>query len=219
MKHVIGLTFVLAAPLALRADSGDDVRKELKALEGKWKAVGMEARGKSFPKDAIPAFTFMVGADGKSTSQSFQGEYDATITVDPRKSPKTIDNLHVSGAQKGKKQYGIYKLEGDRWTVCMTQPGVEEGARPKDFTTKGSLNVVFVFERSKEKTTDSPSAAHVLPGEKFTPPAEGERHPEQVKAGEAAIDFSLSDPTGKTTISLSSFQGKKPVVLIFGSCT
>jgi uncharacterized protein (TIGR03067 family) len=150
MKRVIGLIFVLAAPLPLGADTGDDVRKELKALEGKWKAVAMEAGGKLFPKDRIPDFTFIVAANGKSTGQSPQGDYQATITVDPRKSPRTIDNLHESGAQKWKKQYGIYKLEGDKWTVCMTRPGVAEGDRPKDFTTQDTANVVFVFERLKE---------------------------------------------------------------------
>ena len=73
-----------------------------------------------------------------------------TVTVDPKKDPKTIENLHESGAQKGKRQFGVYKLEGDKFTVCMTRPGVPEGDRPKDFATKDTTNVVFVFERTKE---------------------------------------------------------------------
>jgi uncharacterized protein (TIGR03067 family) len=150
MKHISGLVFVLATPLLLGADNGDDVRTELKALQGKWKAVAMEAGGNSFPKERVPEFTFIVAANGKSTGQSQQGEYQATITVYPENSPKSIDNLHETGAQKGKKQYGIYKLDGDKWTVCMTRPGVLEGDRPKDFTTKDTANVVFVFERHKE---------------------------------------------------------------------
>jgi uncharacterized protein (TIGR03067 family) len=150
MKRLLGLIVVLATPFALGADNGDDVQKELKALEGKWKAVAMEAGGKPFPNDNIPDFTFIVAANGKSTGQTPQGEYQATIAVDPKKAPKTIDNLHESGAQQGKKQYGIYKLEGDKWTVCMTRPGVAESDRPKDFTTKDTANVVFVFERAKQ---------------------------------------------------------------------
>jgi hypothetical protein len=58
-----------------------------------------------------------------------------------------------------------------------------------------------------------------LPGEKFTPPAPGERHSDKLKVGDAAPDFNLSDPAGKNATKLSSFEGKKPVVLIFGSCT
>jgi hypothetical protein len=39
------------------------------------------------------------------------------------------------------------------------------------------------------------------------------------KAGDVAPDFSLSDVTGKTTVCLSDFRGKKPVALVFGSYT
>lgn len=150
MKRVIGLVIVLAVPGAIRAGDGDDAAKELKALEGKWKAVAMEAGGNQLPKDGLPEFTFTVGAEGKSTAKTAQHDDRATISVDPKKSPKTIDNLHETGTDKGKKQYGIYKLEGDKWTVCMTRPGVPEADRPKDFSTKGTAYVVFTFERVKE---------------------------------------------------------------------
>src|SRR5688572_22020300 len=97
MKHIIGLVLLLAIPVALFADNPNDVNRELKALEGKWKAVAMEAGGKPFPKESVPDFTFIVAANGKSTGKSPQGEYQATITVEPEKSPKRIDNLHETG--------------------------------------------------------------------------------------------------------------------------
>lgn len=149
MKHIFGLILSLAIQVTLLADNTNVT--ELKALEGKWKAVAMEAGGKSLPKESVLDFTYIVDANGKATGQSPQGQYQATITVDPKKNPKTIDNLHETGAQQGKKQYGIYKLEGDKWTVCMTRPGVAEGDRPKDFQTKDTANVVFLFERLKEQ--------------------------------------------------------------------
>ena len=148
MNRILALAFALATPVALIADDSDDVKKELKALEGKWKAVSMEAGGQAFPK---PDFTYTVAPGGKATGKSPQGEYQASTVVDPKKNPKTIDNVHETGAQKGQKQYGIYKLEGDKWTVCMTAPGVTEADRPKDFNTKDTPNVVFVFERQKEE--------------------------------------------------------------------
>jgi uncharacterized protein (TIGR03067 family) len=146
MQRILCVLVVLATPLLLAAGD-DDVRKELKALQGKWKAVALEAGGKALPKEAIPDFTYIIGADGKATGKMAQSEYTATMTVNPKKDPKTIDNVHESGEQKGKKQYGVYKLEGDKFTVCMTPPGRAEGDRPKDFTTKDTTNVVFVFER------------------------------------------------------------------------
>jgi hypothetical protein len=56
-------------------------------------------------------------------------------------------------------------------------------------------------------------------GEVNTPPAKGERHEDKLKEGDPAPDFSLPLADGKKEIKLSSFQGKKPVVLIFGSYT
>ena len=149
MQRIICVLVVLATPLLLAAGD-DDVRKELKALQGKWKAVALEAGGMPLPKEAIPDFTYTIGADGKATGKMAQSEYTATMTVNPKKDPKTIDNVHESGAQKGKKQYGVYKLETDKLTVCMTPPGAAVGDRPKDFTTKDTTNAVFVFERVKE---------------------------------------------------------------------
>lgn len=57
------------------------------------------------------------------------------------------------------------------------------------------------------------------PGEIITPAAKGERHPDKLKVGDLAPDFTLPDPTGKTRVTLSSFRGKKLVVLIFASYT
>ncbi len=149
MPQIICVLIVLATPLLVAADT-DDVRKDLKALQGKWKTVAGEAAGKPFPKDEIPAFTVVIAADGKSTGQTPQGEFRFTITINPKKNPKTLENLHESGEQKGKRQYGIYKIEGDKFIVCLTPPASAEGDRPKDFTTKDTTNVVFVFERVKE---------------------------------------------------------------------
>lgn len=45
------------------------------------------------------------------------------------------------------------------------------------------------------------------------------RHPETIRAGTLAPDFTLASPDGKQSVTLSDFRGKKPVVLIFGSYT
>src|SRR5262249_22031944 len=106
MEGIIWCLIGLATPLVRVAGYTNAFRKELKALEGKWKAVSMEAGGITLPKDSTPEFTFTVGANGKSTAKTPTSEDQATITVDPKKNPKTIDNLHESGATKGKRQYG-----------------------------------------------------------------------------------------------------------------
>lgn len=56
-------------------------------------------------------------------------------------------------------------------------------------------------------------------GEVITPPARSERHQDSLAAGQAAPDFTLADPAGKTEFKLSEFREKRPVVLVFGSLT
>ena len=148
MRRFLGVLLVLISPLVLSAGD-DEVRKELKALEGKWKAVGFEAGGKAFPKEAVFDFTFIVGAGGKSIGKMAKAEYESRMSVDPKKSPRTIDNAHDTGVHKGKSQYGIYKLEGEKWIVCMTATGAKESDRPKSFDTTGTAYVVVTFERIK----------------------------------------------------------------------
>jgi hypothetical protein len=57
------------------------------------------------------------------------------------------------------------------------------------------------------------------PGEFNAPPARGERIPDKLKVGDLAPDFTLPLASGQGEVSLKSYRGSKPVVLIFGSCT
>ncbi len=45
------------------------------------------------------------------------------------------------------------------------------------------------------------------------------RAPDQLKVGSPAPDFKLKTADGKREVQLSSFKGKRPVVLVFGSYT
>ena len=62
-------------------------------------------------------------------------------------------------------------------------------------------------------------AAATQSHERDTPPARGERYADTLKPEDLAPDFELPDAAGAKTVRLSSFRGKKPVVLIFGSYT
>jgi Cu/Ag efflux protein CusF len=57
------------------------------------------------------------------------------------------------------------------------------------------------------------------PGEVITPAARGERHSDTLAVGDDAPDFTLPTPDGKSEVKLSSFRGKRPVVLVFSSFT
>lgn len=55
------------------------------------------------------------------------------------------------------------------------------------------------------------------PGEVIAPAAKEERHPEVLKTGDVAPEFTLPGVDGTATISLSELRHDKPVVLVFGS--
>ena len=74
-------------------------------------------------------------------------------------------------------------------------------------------------QKPQQDRLDAKKRQAVRPGEVNTPPAKGERHADQLKVGDPAPDFTLPDPAGKEQTTLSSFRGRKPVVLIFGSFT
>ena len=45
------------------------------------------------------------------------------------------------------------------------------------------------------------------------------RHPDRLKQGDIAPDFTLKSLDGKQEVKLKSYRGKKPVALVFGSYT
>ena len=45
------------------------------------------------------------------------------------------------------------------------------------------------------------------------------RAPDTLRVGDAAPDFKLKTKDGSREVTLSSFKGKRPVVLVFGSFT
>jgi thiol-disulfide isomerase/thioredoxin len=50
-------------------------------------------------------------------------------------------------------------------------------------------------------------------------PAQAGRHPETLRQGDVAPDFTLQSPDGRQSVHLADLRGQKPVVLIFGSYT
>jgi uncharacterized protein (TIGR03067 family) len=114
-------------------------------LEGQWPMVSAVMSGK-------PMEASMVGWVKRTTTGNLttvmagpQTMLKAEFTLDPAQSPKGIDYLNVAGSHKGKRQLGIYKLEGDVLTFCVAPPGA---ARPGEFSSvKGDDRTLTVWRR------------------------------------------------------------------------
>ena len=140
----------LGMSLLLAGCSDSVAQKELKALEGNWKLVAVEENAESLPKDKFPPISFTLRADGNATVRTPDGEHQSHSQLDPNKQRKTIDIVDLSGPFKDQKQYGIYKLEGQKWTVVVaTKPDATAEDRPGDFNTKDVKARLMVWERVK----------------------------------------------------------------------
>jgi uncharacterized protein (TIGR03067 family) len=126
----------------------DDAKKDdAEAIKGKWVAVSIKQGGFPVPDEVVKTFKFKF--DGKdyinsAMDQSEEGGYK----IDSSKSPKTIDFDIKTGNDKGKKQLGVYKLDGDKLTIVASMAGDTE--RPKS-TEPGADDPVLVVVLEREK--------------------------------------------------------------------
>ena len=73
--------------------------------------------------------------------------YEGTLKVDETKKPKTFDLLVTAGHAAGTRHLGIYKLDGQSWTICLAASGKR---RPEKFATKAGTGLMLeTLERAR----------------------------------------------------------------------
>jgi uncharacterized protein (TIGR03067 family) len=151
--RLLTILAAVAALLVLAGSSvkGDSGKKDKDQLQGTWVAVSGEIAGQELPEGLVKKLGLTLTIkDEKYTFTGDNQDEEGTIKVDPTKKPKTLDIDIQSGPDKGKKQVGIYTLEGDTWKLCFAKAGNEE--RPKDFKTTADNDLrMFVMKRQKKK--------------------------------------------------------------------
>jgi uncharacterized protein (TIGR03067 family) len=117
---------------ALAADN-DAVKADMARLQGEWSLVSGIADGNAMP-DAMASQLKRVCKDDETTvTMGEQMFMKAKFTLDPSKNPKTIDYEMTDGFTKGKKQQGIYEINGDTVKFCFGSP---DGKRPTKFASE-----------------------------------------------------------------------------------
>ena len=129
--------------------AADDPKKdESDSLKGRWSAVSISAGGKPAPDESVKAFKFNIDDKTYSNLMGTEVVEEGGYKIDASKSPKTIDFDIKTGPDAGKRQLGIYKIEGDKLTMVVAQAGSDE--RPKSFkVAPESLIVEIVLEKVK----------------------------------------------------------------------
>jgi uncharacterized protein (TIGR03067 family) len=129
-------------------------------IEGTYLLVGAEAFGDPVPDEILKKGseadrTFKITAD-KMISMKGGKEDPATYKIDASKTPHEIDMVGKDGATgKEKKMHGIYKLEGDKLTICMTESDTPAD-RPKEFKTSAdpktkTLSMMMTLQKKDTK--------------------------------------------------------------------
>lgn len=144
------VAFLLMTGLAA-ADEPKADAKDKEALQGLWQAVELEANGQQAPGATVKALQIRIKGDQIVFSPDTENRKN-TFVIDATAKPKALDFTPDDGAKQGKKVTGaIYKLDGDKLTICINRDG-EAGKRPTEFkTAAGSGFVLVTFQRVKDK--------------------------------------------------------------------
>jgi uncharacterized protein (TIGR03067 family) len=136
--------FFLLAALSFGQDNAKD---ELAKFQGNWAVESMTTDGEDVPADVVKAFKMTFKGDNYRVVIGAEMKTDGTIILDTSKKPKVIDIVPDNGPDRGKKQPGIYEIDGDKLKICAAQPGKE---RPATFETKGKVGYTLMILRREK---------------------------------------------------------------------
>src|SRR5438128_12646367 len=96
---LIGLAAVAASPAW--AEENEAVKKDLARLQGEWSMVSGSADGQPMPTQMLKEMKRVCKGDETTTTMAGQLYFKARISMDPSKTPKTIDYQMIDGFSKG----------------------------------------------------------------------------------------------------------------------
>lgn len=133
---------LLAGILAIANDPTDEAdKKDIAAWQGTWQAVSFLEDGKQKPAEELKKITLAVkGTDYHFQNGNVNFSEHGSYTFRAARNPKELDILVGDGADKGKIYLVIYKVDGDRLTICLR---ADNKSRPREFTGKAGSGCVL----------------------------------------------------------------------------
>src|SRR5262245_50580308 len=113
---ILALAFLFGAAWADDKEKKDD----LKEMKGKWKVTSGESSGTVLPNAFLDDIAFVIKGD-TYTFKVGDEEEEGTLKLDATKKPAQMDVNITKGKDKGKKQYGIYQIDGDTLKICLAK--------------------------------------------------------------------------------------------------
>jgi uncharacterized protein (TIGR03067 family) len=139
---LVAIGFVASSRFRGYGPSGPSgVNPEYAKLQGTWEFLSMEADGAPKPDAEYRKYAVVFKDDVWTVLDGGNVKAETKFELDSKANPKTIDLYPVDG----RILQGIYKLDGDRFTMC--DRGTEKGDRPTKFATEANSGLVLVTLR------------------------------------------------------------------------
>jgi uncharacterized protein (TIGR03067 family) len=140
---------LVAVSVLIVADAGDDAaKKDLEKFQGNWQLISMERDGKKTPDEDAKKITLLIQGKRFILRKDAAVISEGTMTLDPAKKPKAIDETITTGPNKGKTFSAIYEIDADQHRICFAAAGKE---RPTAFSsTPGSGQILQIWKREKK---------------------------------------------------------------------
>lgn len=147
-RFILTLSILLLSTAS--SHSADKSAVDLKAMQGDWSISKQVFNGKEIPEEQLKALEPQLSVKKDVYEVSFKSEVidKGKLTLDASKTPKHLNTESTSGANKGMKMKGIYKIKGETMTVIFAQPGAD---RPQNFTSKEGNNHILIVYQKKLK--------------------------------------------------------------------
>jgi len=127
--------------LRVAGAASSDASAEYAKFQGTWEFLSMEVDGAAKPEQDYKKYTAVFKDEVWTVLEGTNVAAQTPFQLDPSGEPKTIDLFPTDG----RVLQGIYKLEGDRFTMC--DRGTERGPRPTKFATERDSGLVLVTLR------------------------------------------------------------------------
>lgn len=148
MKRLATLALLILAP-ALVVFAADD---KPAGLDGTYKITGLTKGGKKTPAEDVGKIFEGASIKGDKFTMKIAGEDKvATIKLDAKAKPATMDLTPDEGPEKGKTMKAIYKLEKGVLTIAVIEGKEGETKRPANFDGKGDDEILLELTKEEKK--------------------------------------------------------------------
>src|SRR5262245_59006649 len=105
---------ILTVTFLIGANAGDDTaRKDLEKFQGTWTLVSAERDGKKTPQEEATKLKLSINGNKFTLRKDSEVVSEGSMTLNPNKKPKQLDETITTGPNKGKTYLAIYKIDGE----------------------------------------------------------------------------------------------------------